>query len=289
MKKLLTNFLDFILFSNIFIGLCAVAQGLVTYHLLNIQPNYNLLIMLFFGTVLTYNFSIILINPQKETTSPFKRIRWFSKNYKLYKAVTLLSLISCIVLFFTLNKAVQLVLIFLGLVCTIYTLPFIKRGNLKFGIRHLPFVKLFLIATVWALSCVLLPVLQTGLQLNIADLSLLIAKRLLFIMALTIPFDIRDLYQDKSLNLKTIPVAYGERKALIFCQLLLALYLLMLFGFEKNFTLNVLALGLTILISGWLIFKANFKKNEYYYFFGLDGLLILQYLSLIIFNYTRYF
>jgi hypothetical protein len=32
---------------------------------------------------------------------------------------------------------------------------------------------------------------------------------------------------------------------------------------------------------GWLIFKSKWEKNEYYYFFYMDGVLILQYVIMV--------
>jgi 4-hydroxybenzoate polyprenyltransferase len=172
--------------------------------------------------------------------------------------------------------------------------PIFSLHDKKFGLRNIPGIKLFLIATVWSLSSVLLPILEldsTGLfSISSSDTILLVAKRFLFIAAITIPFDIRDLFQDRSLALKTIPVMLGEKKAYLFCQGLLAAYLVLLFLFSKTVDANFIALTLTIVLSGWLIFKSNLVRNEYYYFLFLDGTMILQFLllalcSLIPFKY----
>ena len=117
------------------------------------------------------------------------------------------------------------------------------------------------------------------------DTTILIAKRFLFYGALTIPFDIRDLYEDKQTGVKTIPVIWGEKNAYLFCQVLLIGYLILLFLFRNNgFSMDFWALTITAALTGWLIFKSKWKKNEYYYFFCLDGVLILQYLLLLLFK-----
>jgi len=51
--------------------------------------------------------------------------------------------------------------------------------------------------------------------------------------------------------------------------------------------MNFWALTLTTVLTGWLIFKSKWEKNEYYYFFWMDGTLILQYLMLLLFNYLN--
>jgi 4-hydroxybenzoate polyprenyltransferase len=139
------------------------------------------------------------------------------------------------------------------------------------------------------MSCVLLPILEAQAAqlttISMRDTTILIAKRFLFIAALAIPFDIRDLFQDKQLGLKTIPVAWGEKNAYLFCQVLLIGYVVLLFLFrDMGFTTDFWALTLSVILTGWLIFKSKWEKNEYYYFFYLDGVLILQYLFVIVFK-----
>ncbi len=89
----------------------------------------------------------------------------------------------------------------------------------------------------------------------------------LFVAAITVPFDIRDLFQDRTYELKTIPVMLGERKAYFICLLLLIIYLVLLFLFNKQFDSNFIGLTLTIILTVWLIFKSEWERNEYYYFF----------------------
>ncbi|MNL40206.1 prenyltransferase [compost metagenome] len=177
-------------------------------------------------------------------------------------------------------------MIFTAVLALGYNIPFLTLNNQQIGLRNIPGIKLFLIALVWSVSCVLLPVveLEHNYQINIssAETLLLVAKRFLFIAAITIPFDIRDLFQDKLYALKTIPVMLGEKKAYIFCQFLLAGYLVLLILFNQTVNADTIGLTLTLLLTGWLIFKSNIKKNEYYYFFYLDGTMLLQYLILVL-------
>lgn len=287
MKKSLKSGLDFLLFSNLFIAICAVAQGLLTFKLIGSKPVYIVLGVLFFSTVCIYNFSILLIKPINADNSPFRRIRWIFSHYRLMITFSLVSALSIIPLFFLLSIPSKILLIFLGLFSFSYGLPLFSIKGEKFGLRNLPGLKLFLIAFVWAVSCVLLPVLEAE-SLHYADLSmrdtiLLVAKRFLFVAAITIPFDIRDLFQDNKAALKTIPVIMGEKKAYLFCQVLLIFYLILLFLFRNNgVDLTFWALALTVVFTGWLIFRARMEKNEYYYFLYLDGTLLLQYLLLLI-------
>ena len=280
--------LDFLLFSNIFISLCAVAQALVTYQLLNVKPEKYILALLFFATLAQYNFSILLSKPVKPQNSPFRRVRWIFSHYRLMITLTIAATLSLIPLVFLLSVPSQILLIFLGVLSVAYALPIFSIHDKRFGLRNIPGIKLFLIAMVWSLSTVLLPIVEmettVGFVISSRETILLVTKRFLLVVAITIPFDIRDLFQDRSSALKTIPVLLGEKKAYLFCQIILSIYLGLLFLFTDRFDQNFIALSLTIFLAGWLIFKSNFTKDEYYYFLYLDGILILQFLMLIAVN-----
>lgn len=285
LKKAFFSILDFLLFSNLFIAICAVAQGLVTYYLLKLPPDQYVLAFVFFSTLLIYNLSMLLSKPQEPHKSPFKRVRWIFSHHRLIISITLIAALCLIPLaLLYLSFQAKLLMCFVGAIAIAYNLPFLSINQKKIGLRNLPGIKLFLIAFVWSVSCVLLPIVEIennyGISISLSETLLLVAKRFLFICAITIPFDIRDLFQDKLYELKTIPVILGEKKAWIFCQGLLVAYLVLLILFTKSLNLDVIGIALTIFITGWLIFKSNIKKNEYYYFFFLDGTMILQYLIL---------
>jgi 4-hydroxybenzoate polyprenyltransferase len=278
--------LDFLLFSNIFIALCAVAQGLVTYLLLHQHPDKYVLLFLFCSTLLVYNMSVLLARPKEPQKSPFRRVRWIFGHYRLMISITLVATLCIIPLgLWYLGVQSKLLMGFIGIIALAYNFPFLKLNEKKIGLRNLPGIKLFLIAFVWSMSCVLLPIVElestfSNVSISLGETLLLVAKRFLFICAITIPFDIRDLFQDKLYELKTIPVMLGEKKAWIFCQGLLALYVILLVLFAKTINAEVIGLSLTIFLTGWLIFKSGLKRNEYYYFFFLDGTMLLQFLIL---------
>jgi 4-hydroxybenzoate polyprenyltransferase len=289
MKKLLQPVIDFVLFSNVFMSLCAVAQGLLTFYLIGSKPVYSVLGLLFTSTLGIYNFCILISKPRNPDQSPYRRIRWFFSHYRLMVTLTIVSMLSLIPLFFLISTASKILMIFLAVLSFAYGLPLFSIGEQKFSLRNIPGLKLVMITLVWTMSCVLLPILEAQAgqlaTISMRDTTILIAKRFLFIAALAIPFDIRDLFQDKQLGLKTIPVAWGEKNAYLFCQVLLIGYLVLLFLFRNmGFSTDFWALTLSVALTGWLIFKSKWEKNEYYYFFYLDGVLILQYLFVIAFN-----
>ena len=290
MKKIFQPAFDFLLFSNIFMALCAVAQGLVTFYLIGAKPVPSVTGLLFTSTLGVYNFSILITKPDQPAQSPYRRVRWFFAHYRLMVTITIVSLLSLIPLFFLMSMEARILLVFLAVLSFCYSIPLFTLGEQKFGLRNIPGLKQFLITLVWTMSTVLLPIVEaqhfhlSGLSMR--DTTILIGKRFLFIAALTVPFDIRDLFHDRQTGLKTVPVVWGEKNAYLFCQVLLAGYIVLLFLFRNNgFNHDFWALAITAFLTGWLIFKSKWEKNEYYYFFLVDGVLILQYLMLIAVNW----
>lgn len=289
MRKLFYPAFDFLLFSNLFMALCAVAQAMVTFMLIGSELVYPVLAILFLSTLCIYNFSILLSKPQHPENSSFKRVRWFFAHYKLIMMITLVSAMLLLPLFFLVTAKSKLLLIFLSILSFGYGLPIFTVGKQKYGLRNIPGLKLLLIGITWTLSVVLLPILEAQnsfhLSISTKNMLLLAGKRFLFITTIAIPFDIRDLFQDRKLGLKTIPVVFGEKNAYLLCQFLLAGYLVLLFLFrDHGFDNTFFALALTVILMGWLIFRSKFEKNEYYYFFYLDGVLILQYVLMVAFE-----
>ena len=229
---------------------------------------------------------MLLSKPANPENSPYLRVRWIFAHHRLIISITMISLLCLIPLgLWYLSIESKVLMVFTGLLAVGYNVPFLTLNQQKIGLRNIPGIKLFLIALVWSVSCVLLPIveLERSYQINVssADTLLLVAKRFLFIAAITVPFDIRDLFQDKLYALKTIPVMLGEKKAYIFCQFLLAGFMVLLLLFKQTTYADVVAATLTLSLTGWLIFKSSIQKNEYYYFLFLDGTMLLQYLMLI--------
>jgi hypothetical protein len=188
MKKILQSIFDFLLFSNIFMSLCAVAQGLVTFALIGSKPVYSVLALLFVATLGVYNFSILISKPQKPLNSPYKRERWFFAHYRLMETLTIVSLLCLLPLFFLISTESRILMIFLSVLSFAYGLPLFSLGDKKFGLRNIPGLKQFLITLVWTMSTVLLPLLEAQHMhlstISMRDTTLLIAKRFLFIGAL---------------------------------------------------------------------------------------------------------
>ncbi len=264
-----------------------MAQGGLTYLLLRQPINLHVVGLLGTATLFLYNFSMVLSRPAGGINSPHRRSRWIFSHFRLIQAITVLSAVSLIPFALQLSPGGFGLLCGTGLVALFYGLPVFKGNRQSHGLRGIPGAKLFIIALVWTISCVCLPLVEiqnAGETVSSADFFLLAAKRFLFITAITIPFDIRDFFQDRKFQLKTIPVLFGVEKANRVCQLLMALHVMLLLLYIDKMDLPAIGLIAVTILASWLIFKSKWEKNEYYYFFFLDGTLLLQFLSVFLLN-----
>jgi 4-hydroxybenzoate polyprenyltransferase len=288
MKKTFYQLLNFLLFSNIFISLGAVAQGLFTYKLLGLTPSPLVCSFLFLATLSTYNLSILVNKPKDFLNSKYKRVRWIFTNYRLNISITIISSLALIPLFFMLNFASQILMVFLGLLSIFYSLPLFSVDNHIFCLRNISGLKLFLIAFVWSFSIVWLPILDANILIAHREIIILVAKQFIFLTAITLPFDIRDLFEDKASNLKTLPTMFGAKKSYLFSLVLLILYVILLLcsnldHFNSHFWGSIVSVVLAALI----IWRSKTSRTEYHYFLFLDGVLIAQYLLLLLFDWIK--
>jgi 4-hydroxybenzoate polyprenyltransferase len=111
----------------------------------------------------------------------------------------------------------------------------------------------------------------------------MLAERMLFVFAITIPFDIRDMESDKQAHLKTIPNLMGEKKAIqsaVFALLLFAV--IGLLHYLKTPLAYILpALLISAGTTYVFITHEKIKKQMYYYYGILDGTIFFQGLMVI--------
>jgi 4-hydroxybenzoate polyprenyltransferase len=264
----LRNILRWIVFNNIFVAFCVVALNMSSEFLLD---TYNCQInqFLFFSCIFTYNYQRMVRSKRKLQQ---QKQRLFGDK-KVLLALMLFSLLCCVFLFFQFNYHTQLLIAFLGIISVLY--PFI--------LREIPYCKIFIITLVWSASTVLLLVTENNLELSSAVYYLFLG-RLLFILALTIPFDIRDLKYDNK-SLKTIPIIFGASKArLIAILFLLGFIIIALLQYYQNqiYFESLIAIVLSCFFASILIIKSTTGKKDFYFTFWVESASIYLYFFLML-------
>jgi 4-hydroxybenzoate polyprenyltransferase len=207
-----------------------------------------------------------------------------TNKYSFYKQLTFIAMAGILISAFFCTVKEIIILIPLGLVSVLYTGAIISRNKMVLKLREVPFLKIFLIAFVWSCATVLLPAINLGQPILSQEVLTLLLRRMLFIFAITVPFDIRDLKADASARIKTLPTVFGLDTArsmaiaamLIFAALVIYQY----FISEQNILLCV-AFLISAVVSIWLIKKPAGENKRWHYYIGLDGMMLLQFLLVL--------
>lgn len=237
----------------------------------------NLAWFVFFSTFLLYALHRIVGILRLKDFLEIERFSVINKFRHHIIFYAILASFGVIYFFFQLRWPVQLALVLPTILSLAYVLPLF--GN-KRRLRDFDQIKIYLIAGVWAFVTVFLPVIDGGFNLSLS-LVLMIFERAIFIFAITLPFDIRDLQVDDHGEVKTIPAILGieKTKQLAYASCVLAFVLAVSTFYLNFYDLKILiGLGVSYLSTAWLIGYSTTERHDYFYSGLLDGTMILQFL-----------
>ncbi len=281
--RVLGKTLDFFVFGNIVVSLGTTGlTGVTLYTLDTYRP--DLLIFTFFSTLFIYNLSLVLGNRKLETAnSPVRRHQWLLAHNTLLSVMGLVALvISLSFLLFSIDIYTVLFLAPFGLLAAAYSFP-IKIAGRTYVIREGGLNKIFLITLIWGVMTVLLPIAEVlGLNALLSlDTLVLFISRMAFVLAITIPFDIRDLRYDKETGVTTIPRIIGEKKAKAMSVALMFIFIALssfyyssMYEVQRLVFIGLLISGLTTTV---ILLLCNKNRPEYYFSFLIESTSFLQF------------
>ncbi len=265
---LLKRWFAFYVFGNIHVAVAAYSLTKITFLQFGIH-NQVLANFVFFSTILSYNLIRLF---QMDRINSMMAI-WFRANKKALVILNATALIGCV--YYALDfklKEILVLIPFLG-ATLFYVFPFKKRIT---GLRNVPGLKLFLITATWAGVTMIFPLFVAGVhQTEIVYLHVL--QRLLFVFAITIPFDIRDAQLDLE-ELATLPQILGVNVSKLIAIAALILYLVLDVHFNSSnsnyFWIDFFIMALSIIMIGF----SGMKRQRYYTAFWIEALPIVWYL-----------
>lgn len=264
-------------YSNVWIALGAAAATWQTGILIG-ETTLHLSFFTGFATLFTYNFQRLVKLTDRPEYAASGRNNWLFRNRRLLGILSVLAAIPCLLLIPMLSSSSLLLLSFSGVLSLFYAVRFFPIAGRLRALRDVAYLKLYVIALVWAMVTVALPVLQhEGIVFDDAFL-LRFAERFAFIVAITIPFDIRDAGLDDP-SQRTAAQLLGERGARYYALVWVALSLsaaTALFVHDVYTVFNWIAVMISLIISAVLIGKTRSGNDEMFFTGAVDGLLILQ-------------
>lgn len=261
---------DFYLNSSIHVALAVTSFAGITMLIHDLNMDHNLLFFIFFGTITGYNFV------KYSGVAKFQHFN-LSVNLKIIQVFSLLCFL--VLIYYALKQPVYVILatVFLGLLTLLYSLPVFSNSK---NLRSFTGVKIFVIAFVWAGVTVILPALEPGLITD-EDICVEFVQRTMFVIVLTIPFDIRDIHFDSD-QLGTIPQIFGVKKARTFGISLLIAVLMSEFFKQVTGISEIMVLVLIILLTAFLIQKSVIRQRRYFASFWVESVPVLWLIFLVL-------
>ncbi|PIB32573.1 hypothetical protein BFP78_12170 [Gaetbulibacter sp. 5U11] len=274
--KVLKQLLDFYINSSIHVALAVYALSWITLKKLNINGDVTILYFNFFATITGYNF-----------VRYFGIAKWHHRSLANWlKVIQVFSLVCfglmCYYALQLQNNSLLLITGF-GMVTFLYAIPFLPKKwylDTQQNLRDISGLKVYVIALVWCGVTVILPVFNNNGMFS-QDAIITIIQNFILVIALMLPFEIRDLNYD-SLKLATIPQKIGVKNTKR-----LGYVLVLLFYFVEYFKDNIDATGLLFqcvisIILCVFIYFANEDRNAYYTSFWVEALPVIWMLLMLL-------
>ncbi|GAK88861.1 hypothetical protein JCM19297_3385 [Nonlabens ulvanivorans] len=276
MMRLLKIILNFYIRSSLHVAICFVALAIVYNNVYELYVPFEYYVFLFCSAIAGYNlikYGFI----------------WLKKPLGFNFTLKLLSLMATIVALAILIKLeissyASILLMMITAINLLYVLP-IWKGH---GLRYSPFFKLFSVSIVWAILIIAVPqflyyeTIPAARLINdyrlILDpneyIELHTLKIFILVIALCIPFEIRDLKYDEE-QLQTLPQVLGVQVSKYIGLCLCALYLLLLFFHNLKIEDFPYSEIIMVAITGVAIWFSDKFKSDFYASLFVEAIPIL--------------
>ncbi len=276
---MLKSVFNFFIFSSLFIALCAVLMVYQTWRLfLPGVPDTRLMWFVFFSTMCSYNFHWWL-STQPVTGS--ERLQWAIRYKSLHFILYLAGLLGSIVYCWQLRT--HWFWIGVGAFVTfLYSAPKLPQRYFS-ALRKIAVGKTIYLAFVWMYVTTILPFVMSGHPWQ-TDFTWFVLGRFFLIYAICIPFDYRDRDDDKASGIRSMITYFNERGIDNIFALSIVLFavftvLLLLYGFHWGHIILLLVPGI-LMAALYNYSKRHF--SDYFYYFVLDGLMMLSALLMLV-------
>lgn len=257
--KWLRKIFDFYLDASVHVAIAVVSLVGCTAIILRVNPDLHLVYFLFFGTICCYNFIKYGVEARKYilvTNTYHRYIQFFSftaAGIAAYHA-------------FFLSTEAWLVLSALGFLIGLYALPVLPQAR---NLRKLGILKIMMVGFVWGGSTVILPVISSGSDLP-WDVHVEAFQRLLMVLVLMLPFEIRDLEYDQP-SLGTIPQRIGVKATRLTGILAATVFFLATYLKDHLLIAEIVGKGLLSLMLLVILLITRQRQSRYFASFWVES------------------
>lgn len=272
--KFFKSIFEFYINSSIHVALAVYALIRITEAYFNLEYNEPLNYFIFYGTITGYNFVKYAGIAKLHHLS-------LTKNLRLIQIFSLICFVLMVYYAYHLSANILISFIPFGMLTFLYAVPVFK--GLTLNLRNTASVKIVVIALVWAGVTTLIPLISQGIPLDFNSL-LYFTERFLFVIVLTLPFDIRDMKFDKK-HLQTIPQLIGVERTKKLGFVLLGIVMLIEFFVAPNSSFKLPFIIIFMLLI-FLLQRASRNQTKYYASFWVEAVPIFW--ILLMFGLSSY-
>lgn len=280
---------DHLVFSNLWIAAAAWALYLANRVMLDlpvsVSPEGG---FIFMASISGYGLLRLIAANSGGTDDQLSMMHSWVRSHSLFVQFLIVACAAGAGVFFWLSPPLSKVLMSIScLLAFFYGIPlFSGKAGREFGQ-----LKTFLVSLVWTLLCAGIPLGQAE-GLHWPSAACLLLANFLLVLAYTVPFDLRDLEQDRVKGMQTFPMKFGQEWTLqlsvrllllawgMFGAFLLVLPRLLESPYKYDFPLDMyifLWISLVVvMLSRRFVSALSGGYSEYSFTFVIDGLLLLM-------------
>ncbi|KGL64234.1 membrane protein [Polaribacter sp. Hel1_85] len=263
---------NFYLNASIHVAFSVFAFLRITEIYFELPYNENLNWFIFFGTITGYNFV-------KYAGVAKLHHRSLTKDLKIIQIFSFCCFLALCYFIFQISLIALFLSIPFCLLTILYAVPFLSGFDKN--LREVSYLKIIVVALVWAGFTVLIPLVDAGKEINL-NIVMFLIQRLLIVVILILPFDIRDVMYD-AISLQTIPKKIGMEKTKKLGLMLLVFSLVLEYLISSlDFVKTPYMIFFFLLII--FLMRAKTDQSKYYSSFWVEALPIVWWLLLLGFH-----
>ncbi|HEY0058600.1 MAG TPA: UbiA family prenyltransferase [Flavisolibacter sp.] len=272
----------FLVYSSIYLALCAVVMCYQTSLLFNLASDEAFLCFVFFGTLCSYNFHWYFTyhpNPVSD------RISWSLNNKPLHITLFCIGLVGASYTAFLLRAHWPALLVSIA-IAFLYSAPKVPLPLFK-KLKRIAIGKTIFLALAWTFITAILPVMISRVAWT-PGMETFAVNRFFFLYPICILFDYRDRTEDAAEGIRSMITQLDEKGVdVIFwgsvVVAVLSAGLLCYFGIRPEICI---LLTLPAILLAVLYKPSKKNKDDLHYYFLLDGLMMLSGLFLLLGSFT---
>ena len=275
--KAFKSFLDFYISSSIHVALSVFALSWLTLLEFDLPYDGDVLYFVFFASITGYNF-----------VKFFGLTKFHHRSLASWlKVIQVFSLFCFLMMgYYALQLELNTIMVIsiFALITFLYAMPLLPKRlfvDQSKQLRSISGLKVYIIALVWAGVTVGLPLLNANYHFDQA-IILMGVQRFLFVLALMLPFEIRDLKYD-SLKLATIPQQIGLiRTKQLGVLLLVGFVVLDCIQYFADVKSLLILISIAVITAAFIVFS-KVEQSVYYSGFFVESIPIVWVLLTLIF------